>query len=1039
MAQNYSELNDLATVTNDSSKACPAKDHSIGPSGEIEEPAKENEDKFATTVKNLVRDIALLEKSYDDHKKLCKSLQLILVRYRSSEPMESLENNDTIARKLALEINSMHPVIVEGKGLVARLTDQFQRHPCRHCADEALAPVLTMFSNLEKSISDTRNRLDALHKYIAIAKFMAKPIAEQLNIAWKVFSSKSSDEPEAILHSYLDTAKSVARLWVPDLALATQLLSRRIGLNSGLLNADRRAEVISRLFHDPTKLLIQSTPVPENFFHYKTLKDKHSIRLIHYDGVDQNDILRFSVSEVSLEEPPLYDALSYVWGDERPNIYQWFSPNRTERKHQILCNDRSLLVTHNLLNCLRQLYTQPNCPPPIKAHRDERRGLWVDQICINQNDSIERSAQVSLMDTIYQTAHMAICWLGLADRNTKPAIHLMDKLAKFPHETVKDTDPGIMSLVSDFPAEEWEGIAALLSRPYFQRVWVVQEFALAKNLTVLCGSENIHVNSLIRCSDLLSRSNIWALMGDIAERYSTSFDNMKPTTENSAIRLGSDLSTMLKARKAVISMKSAPESIIFLNRRLNSTDPRDKFYGILGLVKECSKSWHIKSELPKPDYQRSVEEVYTEFSKFYLRTTENLGILSMVEDKSHRQLQGIPSWVPDCSALALPEPLKHPEDGTSSSWCAAGANSFNGEFTIKGLNLNLKGFRLDIIADCAVSFDEMERSHEWINMFELGYGYNNIPVAGMSFDEALWRTLILWSDSPLSKQQPLVDHGINFGDWTIDLLHNILSKQVTVSRGNSYFKAMASLFAVVDDLLEELPYLHLKYPRILDLPNLDWDSIKEEIIANVSTFVAGPVSEKYNALLNAFVETVARRLGYDPTAFGRYLHPISLSMKLWKEVLEGNDEDFEQTPKFEKLFVDTRAIISEFSQTRMGCAFPDMDRICRTLNALANVTEESEEVKSFHRRVGQFKAALGHNLRSRRLFRTAENRLGIGPQSLQIHDEVWVLDGACVPFIIRKNMLVGEAFVQGIMYGEAVGDGEMNGSALSSKEEISIA
>ncbi|KAF2136442.1 uncharacterized protein K452DRAFT_207187, partial [Aplosporella prunicola CBS 121167] len=88
---------------------------------------------------------------------------------------------------------------------------------------------------------------------------------------------------------------------------------------------------------------------------------------------------------------PKYEALSYAWDAQVP-------------EYPIYCEDKRLLITKNCdaaLRCLRKSYT--------------RRLLWVDSICINQNDIAERNCQVPQMSTIYQCAQEVAVWLGESD------------------------------------------------------------------------------------------------------------------------------------------------------------------------------------------------------------------------------------------------------------------------------------------------------------------------------------------------------------------------------------------------------------------------------------------------------------------------------------------------------------------------------------------------------------------------------------------------------------------------------------------------
>ncbi|KAI0864887.1 heterokaryon incompatibility protein-domain-containing protein [Xylaria cubensis] len=100
------------------------------------------------------------------------------------------------------------------------------------------------------------------------------------------------------------------------------------------------------------------------------------------------DPIHVSLSIASLKDQPTYEALSYCWGD-------------ASDKRLIFCDGRPFPVGQNLEEALRHL-----------RQSEGARVLWIDAICINQNDFAERTSQVKLMRHIYQTASRVLVWLG---------------------------------------------------------------------------------------------------------------------------------------------------------------------------------------------------------------------------------------------------------------------------------------------------------------------------------------------------------------------------------------------------------------------------------------------------------------------------------------------------------------------------------------------------------------------------------------------------------------------------------------------------
>ena len=129
-------------------------------------------------------------------------------------------------------------------------------------------------------------------------------------------------------------------------------------------------------------------PLTTQPFYYSLLRDGH-IRLVHLSAGTRNDALCIQVLEnVELETVPVYEALSYTWGD-------------LNKECSISCGSERIAITANLAAALRQLRTP-----------DKSRALWIDQICINQDDIDERNKQVSLMHKIYSKAENVVIWLG---------------------------------------------------------------------------------------------------------------------------------------------------------------------------------------------------------------------------------------------------------------------------------------------------------------------------------------------------------------------------------------------------------------------------------------------------------------------------------------------------------------------------------------------------------------------------------------------------------------------------------------------------
>lgn len=152
-----------------------------------------------------------------------------------------------------------------------------------------------------------------------------------------------------------------------------------------------------------------------------------------------------------------YEALSYVWGSGYPNCY-------------IDIDTSPMRIMGTLDDALRHL-----------RRKTGARYIWADSICIDQSSIEERSRQVSLMTDVYRTALKVNIWLGLANECSEVGFEILSFLAS---DDDFHADP---PWTRRSPELLCAGLNDILHRPYFQRVWVVQELVVAKELCVAVG------------------------------------------------------------------------------------------------------------------------------------------------------------------------------------------------------------------------------------------------------------------------------------------------------------------------------------------------------------------------------------------------------------------------------------------------------------------------------------------------------------------------------------------------------------------------
>ncbi|KAK6854169.1 hypothetical protein PG995_009262 [Apiospora arundinis] len=128
------------------------------------------------------------------------------------------------------------------------------------------------------------------------------------------------------------------------------------------------------------------------YFKYSPLPSTGYVRLVTLlqgSGMP----IRCRLEEHSVTELPQYDALSYTWGFQKCP-HDGSSPRGTR---YIILNDLMFRVQDNLFSALMELRNGGR-------HGDQGLPIWIDAICINQDDDQEKSHQVGSMSLIYSSA-----------------------------------------------------------------------------------------------------------------------------------------------------------------------------------------------------------------------------------------------------------------------------------------------------------------------------------------------------------------------------------------------------------------------------------------------------------------------------------------------------------------------------------------------------------------------------------------------------------------------------------------------------------
>lgn len=250
---------------------------------------------------------------------------------------------------------------------------------------------------------------------------------------------------------------------------------------------------------------------------YQRLPTSRSIRLLRVSfqqslGSDHlRDPVHCALLVVSPDDNPDYFALSYTWGD--PRTIHTDRNNVLSREHwgapafEIFCDDIPVSVPANLYAAITGLRMHFAIGSMASQFGDKylpqgpnHFDIWIDAICINQDDLSEKSQQVPLMSQIYGSCRCVLMWLGgserLIDKYWATTSHTLNKVM----EKLRVLDPVLGELFDILDKSSYIDLGLepllegpllgwylLVSRSWFSRAWVVQEWALAPNAAMLCG------------------------------------------------------------------------------------------------------------------------------------------------------------------------------------------------------------------------------------------------------------------------------------------------------------------------------------------------------------------------------------------------------------------------------------------------------------------------------------------------------------------------------------------------------------------------
>ncbi|GKU06031.1 heterokaryon incompatibility protein or allele [Fusarium langsethiae] len=515
--------------------------------------------------------------------------------------------------------------------------------------------------------------------------------------------------------------------------------------------------------------------------YYSDLLDTESFRLatisLDIDPHTEAQVLSVTLTTYGLSEGTeiTYNALSYTWGSPRP------SDAEADSGTVILLNGQAFEVQPNLYDALVEL--QASCP---------ETPIWVDALCINQSDPIERCSQVSVMNQIYGKANRVVVWLGKPFPELEAGINAAERIGteSVPHtlRMIQDQFWGFNSDLSMMPdkygmdpidEEEALGLVTLFMSNWFARVWVIQEVSLTNDVVILCNGKFtrfdyvgytaafLHYSGFFQSTlDLVpkDRPGIY-LRGDVYIFHAERIQLLREWCKGDKSQWNRTLETIdFEAGLGGKNEKSAEMVLLrflFTLFGLQASDPRDVVYGLGGIMKHmAAKDGLLLPSEFEPDYDIEVRDLLRNVARKIIEETDSLVYINLVKCPSMRQTLGLPSWVPDFPEVIFNtlSSAQFRSIGTINSSKHVPHAPNQRPFNIDGNILNSFGIRLGTVKKIGETYLETLRGQRSMSGDILLSMDEVYPYTGQPADEVFWRTLI-WDTDFTNRPARIIRHG----------------------------------------------------------------------------------------------------------------------------------------------------------------------------------------------------------------------------------------------------------------------------------------
>jgi Heterokaryon incompatibility protein (HET) len=335
----------------------------------------------------------------------------------------------------------------------------------------------------------------------------------------------------------------------------------------------------------------------EGEYRYSTISHNQIRLLVVHEG-DENDPVECSLRTATLArdgEPqkPEYEALSYYWGRGDPTQKFFLRPST------------------------QAFYVRPNLYTALKRFRREKESLvmWIDALCIDQNNNEEKNTQVSRMADIYSKAKNVCIWLGDGEEACNMAMDFIPDIINLSELDRIVADPLMLS--------KWFAFADLLKSRWFSRRWVIQELGLARKATVHYGTKEVNwIDFADAIAHFVTKLDSIEHMSHSATNFTGRLRSLRNARAFGANVLVEATSSMFRKSDEgdILERLASLEYLVSALTLFETSDARDTLFALLSIAKD-------RAESLSAEYQKDVVEIYKDFVAYCIKSSGSLDII----------------------------------------------------------------------------------------------------------------------------------------------------------------------------------------------------------------------------------------------------------------------------------------------------------------------------------------------------------------------------------------------------------------------------